>query len=103
MALHGAELRSGSDYVLDALDFDRRLQEAGSVVVAEGRLDGQSLHGKIAGSILNRARARGIAVHAVVGSLDEEAVARDWGELRSLSVAGSLAELERAGARLAGL
>lgn len=102
-ATHGAKLRSGSDFVLEALDFDRRLAGAEAVVVAEGCLDGQSLHGKIAGSILVRARARGTAVHAIVGSLDEDAVERDWGELASVQVAGSPEQLWQAGARLAGL
>lgn len=102
-ATHGAKLRSGSDFVLEALDFDRRLARSDGVVVAEGCLDGQSLHGKIAGSILVRARARGVPVHAIVGSLDEDAVQRDWGELASVQVAGSPEELWQAGVRLAEL
>lgn len=99
-AVHGAELRGGADFVLEALEFDQRLEGIDAVVVAEGRLDEQSLQGKIAGSILARARARGIGVHAVVGSLDEEAVERDWGELASISVASTLDQLRGAGERL---
>jgi glycerate kinase len=102
-ARYGAKLRSGSDFVLEALDFDRRLGEAEAVVVAEGCLDGQSLHGKITGSILTRARSRGTAVHAIVGSLDEAAVERDWGELASVQMAGSPEQLWQAGVRLAEL
>jgi glycerate 2-kinase len=98
-AVHGAELRSGAAFVLAALDFAGRLERAGAVIVGEGRLDGQSRHGKIAGEILVRAGGR--PVHAIVGSLDREAVAREWGELSSVRVAGSVADLEAAGADLA--
>jgi len=100
-ATYRATLSSGSDFVLDALDFDRRLARAEAVVVGEGCLDGQSLDGKIAGSILARARARGTTVHAIVGSLDAEALERDWRELRSVQLAGTPQELWQAGERLA--
>jgi glycerate 2-kinase len=100
-ATYGATLRSGSDFVLDALQFDQRLARAEVVVVGEGCLDEQSLHGKVAGSILARARAQRTAVHAIVGSLDVRAIERYWGELHSVQVAGSRKELRQAGERLA--
>ena len=100
-AVHGAELRSGACHVLDALDFDRRLDGAEAVVIGEGCLDEQSRHGKIAGEILERAQARGVPAHAIVGSLRPDAVRRQWDGLASVQVAGSPAELERTGASLA--
>jgi glycerate 2-kinase len=102
-AVHGAELRSGSRFVLETLGFDRRLAEADAVIVGEGCLDGQSRHGKIAGEILDRALERAMAVHAIVGSLDEQALRREWSELASVQVAGTPRELRQAGARLARL
>ncbi|MHB8533423.1 MAG: glycerate kinase [Solirubrobacteraceae bacterium] len=100
-AVHGAQLRSGASFVLEALGFDALLERAGAVVVGEGCLDGQSRHGKIAGEILDRARARGLPVHAIVGSVDAQAVEREWAALSSLRVACKPAELRRAGAELA--
>jgi glycerate kinase len=97
-AVHGAELRGGASFVLETLDFRRRLEGAGAVVVGEGCLDGQTRQGKIAGEILRLAGS--IPVHAIVGSLDREAVDREWGELASVRVAGSIADLETAGAAL---
>ncbi len=99
-AVHGAELRSGARYVLDALGFDSRLARAGAVVIGEGRLDEQSLRGKVGGEIMRRARARGVPVHAIVGSVQPGA-ARRWAGLASVQVAGSPEALERAAARLA--
>jgi glycerate kinase len=99
-AVHGAELRPGAPFVLTALDFARRLEAASAVVVGEGRLDGQTREGKIVGEIMACAGEK--PVHAIVGSVDREAVEREWGALSSLRVAGSVAELEAAGAELAG-
>jgi glycerate 2-kinase len=64
---HGAELRPGADFVLDALDFDTRLARADAVVSGEGRFDSQSLEGKIVGAIANRCTAAGKPLHLVVG------------------------------------
>jgi glycerate kinase len=96
-ALHGARLRGGAQFVLEALGFDSRLAAASAVVIGEGCLDGQSRHGKITGTILDRAERAGIPVHAIVGGLGGDSAPSDWGELASLQIAGSPAELERAG------
>jgi glycerate kinase len=64
----GAELLPGADFVLDALDFDRRLDRADATLVGEGRLDAQSFAGKAVGRIAARSRRAGVPVHAIVGS-----------------------------------
>lgn len=64
----GAELLPGADFVLDALDFDRRLDRANATIVGEGRLDAQSFAGKAVGRIATRCRRAGVQVHAIVGS-----------------------------------
>lgn len=99
-AVHGAELALGAPWVLDALGFDARLRAAGSVVCGEGRIDDQSLEGKIVGEIAARARAAGVPLHAVVGR-DElgAAAARKLG-IASVVEATTPAEMESAGERL---
>ena len=64
----GAELLPGAEFVLDALDFDRRLDRADATIVGEGRLDAQSFAGKAVGRIAARCRRAGVPVHAIVGS-----------------------------------
>jgi glycerate kinase len=64
---HGAELRPGAEFVLDALGFDRRLGRADAVVSGEGRFDSQSLEGKIVGAIATRCAAAGKPLHLIVG------------------------------------
>jgi glycerate kinase len=87
--------------VLDVLGFDVRVRAAGAVVVGEGRLDRQSVMGKIVGEIASRAHDAGVPLHAIVGQaqIDPDTAARV--DLRSVTEATTLAELESAGERLA--
>jgi glycerate kinase len=57
----------GAAFVLDALGFDQRMRAASFVVTGEGRLDEQTLDGKVAGEVAVRCRQAGVACHAVVG------------------------------------
>src|SRR3954447_1355306 len=51
----GADLEPGAPYVLDAVRFDERLRGAVGVIAGEGRIDEQSVMGKIVGEIGERA------------------------------------------------
>jgi glycerate kinase len=97
----GAALEPGAPYVLDVLGFDRRLRAADAVVAGEGRLDAQSLMGKILGEIAARAHAADVPLYAIVGqsTLDARAVAGL--DLLSVTEAGTLTGLEAAGEAVA--
>ena len=60
-AAHGAVLEPGATWVLDALDFDERMRASRAVVTGEGKLDEQTLEGKLVGEIGTRARQAGRA------------------------------------------
>jgi glycerate kinase len=93
----GATLRPGADYVLDAIGIDARLAHASAVVTGEGRLDEQSLQGKLVGAIAERARRADVPLHAVVGCTTlGPADARALG-LASVREAPTLADMKRAG------
>jgi glycerate 2-kinase len=102
-ACFGATLRSGADAVLDAVGFDRRAAAAGRVVTGEGRLDAQSLDGKLLGVLARRAHAVGAQVHAVVGQLALEPEQLAAVGLASAREAGDRAALRAAGRALAGV
>lgn len=97
-AVHDAVIEPGAAWVLDALGCDERLTAAAALVVGEGRLDAQSLRGKVVGELAARAAAAGVPCHAIVGSTELEAHPL----LASIRVASTLAELEAAGAALRG-
>ena len=62
----GATLAPGAAAVLDAVGFDGHLRRATAVVAGEGRIDHQSLAGKIVGEIAPRAARAGVPLHVGV-------------------------------------
>ena len=97
----GAELVPGAAYVLDAIDFDRRMRAARAVVTGEGKLDEQSLAGKAVAEVATRARQAGVPCYAVVGRSELDAFGARMLDLQAVLEAGTPAALERAGRELA--
>lgn len=69
IAFLGATLRSGIEAVLDAVDFDRRLEGTDLVITGEGRIDSQSVQGKVISGIAKRTAPRNIPLVAIVGGI----------------------------------
>lgn len=72
MAFFGGALRPGIETVLDAVDFDRLIADADAIFTGEGRLDSQSLRGKVVIGTARRAKRQGKDVIAVVGGSELE-------------------------------
>jgi glycerate kinase len=102
-AQFGAELVHGAAFVLDLLDFDRRMRSARAVVTGEGRLDLQSLAGKVVSEVAVRARQSGVPCHAIVGSRDLDAFGARILDLQAILEATTPRQLAAAGRRLTGL
>lgn len=71
-AFFGARLQMGIETVLDTVDFEQLAQTADIIVTGEGRMDGQSLRGKVVMGIARRARPLGVPVVAVVGDIGDD-------------------------------
>jgi glycerate 2-kinase len=97
----GAELVAGAGFVLDAVGFDARMRAARAVVTGEGRLDEQSLVGKVVSEVATRARQGGVPCHAVVGTRELDEMGARVLDLDRVLEATDLAELEAAGLALA--
>jgi glycerate kinase len=95
-----AALEPGAPYVLDAVRFDERLHGAAGVIAGEGRIDEQSVMGKIVGEIGDRALAAGVPLHAIVGRHSVPPEAAERIALRSVREATTLAEIEAAAEQL---
>jgi glycerate kinase len=65
-----ATLRPGVDVVLDAVDFDRHIQNTDFVLTGEGKLDKQTLQGKVLKGVADRAGRANVPVVALCGTLD---------------------------------
>ena len=73
MAFLGAQMRSGIEAVLDLVDFDAQIDSADLVITGEGRIDSQSVHGKVISGIARRTQPRGVPLVAIVGSIAPDA------------------------------
>ena len=71
MAFLGASLQMGIETVLDAVGFDALLDGADIVLTGEGRLDAQTLGGKVIAGVARRAAAKDVPVVAIVGGIGE--------------------------------
>jgi glycerate kinase len=75
MAFCSAELKSGIDTILDLTNFDSIVKDADLVITGEGKIDGQSVRGKVPVGIASRTKPYNIPVLAVVGAMGEGASA----------------------------
>ena len=100
-AVFGAQLAPGAAFVLDAVHFDARMRAARCVVTGEGRLDQQSLVGKLVSEVAARARQGGVPCYAVVGTRELDAMGARVLDLDRVLEATDLAQLREAGRQLA--
>lgn len=71
VAFFGATLQPGIETVLDTVRFEERIVGADFVITGEGRLDRQSLRGKVVIGVARRAKRAGVPVLAVVGDVGD--------------------------------
>ena len=87
VAFLGAELKSGIECVLDTVQFDTMLEGSDLVITGEGRIDSQSVQGKVISGIAKRTKPRDIPLLALVGSIAEDAgVAYELGVTAMFSI-----------------
>jgi len=98
-----ARIEPGAPFVLQQLDFDRRMRAARAVVVGEGRMDATTLEGKIAGEIATRARQAGVPCHAIVGQNGIDRFSQRILDIQVILQAGTPTQLEAAGTTLGNL
>ena len=72
VAFLGASIRMGIDMLLEAVGFDALLQGADYVFTGEGKVDGQSLGGKVISGVARHARQAGVPVIVVAGDVGED-------------------------------
>ena len=71
IAFLNAQLKPGIEMVLNAINFEKYLQNADLVITGEGKLDKQTAMGKAASGILDAAKKHNIPVIAIGGSIED--------------------------------
>ena len=92
-----AKFAAGIDIVLNVSGFEKELQDADLVITGEGRIDGQSVQGKVLYGIGTRAKEKNVPVIAIGGTVrsDSEALL-DHGITAMFSIANGPITLEYA-------
>ncbi len=93
-ALLDAELKPGSEIILDMANFDAEIADADLIITGEGRVDSQTGMGKAVGAVLRRAHRVGVPVVGLAGSIDTGAVDCDGGFAALFSIQQSPMPLE---------
>ncbi len=72
VAFFGASLQMGIETVLNTVGFDQLLEGADLVFSGEGKIDDQSLRGKVVIGVARRAKRAGVPLIAVVGDIGDQ-------------------------------
>ena len=71
MTFLNAKLQNGIKTILDIVHFDERIQGCQLVITGEGRIDHQSIYGKVPTGVALAAKKHHIPTIAIVGSIGE--------------------------------
>lgn len=74
IAFFGSRLQMGIQTVLDTVKFDQLIEDADYIFTGEGKLDSQSLRGKVVIGIAQRAKTQNKPVIAVVGGAEDSQI-----------------------------
>lgn len=70
VAFFNSQLKMGINTVLDLVNFDEIIQSADAIFTGEGKIDSQSLRGKVVIGVAKRAKPYNVPVIAIVGGAD---------------------------------
>ena len=68
-AFLNARLEPGADFVMEVARFDDNIKHTSLVITGEGRLDSQSIQGKLPVTVARRARTFGVPVAVIAGQV----------------------------------
>ncbi|MEL7648949.1 MAG: glycerate kinase [Sedimentibacter sp.] len=71
IAFFGSWLQMGIETVLDTVGFDSVIEHADMIFTGEGKIDTQSLRGKVVIGVARRAKKKNVPVTVIVGGADE--------------------------------
>ncbi|MCU0396921.1 MAG: glycerate kinase [Cyclobacteriaceae bacterium] len=66
-AFLNARLKPGIEVIFDLTGFDQQINWADTIITGEGKLDAQTLHGKLVAGVSKKAKERGIPVFVICG------------------------------------
>lgn len=80
VAFFNSTLQMGIKTVLDTVNFASLIKDADYIITGEGKIDGQSLRGKVVIGVAREAKKQGVPVFAVVGGAEEGDLSKAYEE-----------------------
>ena len=74
VAFLGGKLKGGIDHILDMLSFDEKVKDADLVITGEGKMDSQSLMGKLPFGVAKRCQHTKVAAIVGLNTADEKLI-----------------------------
>ena len=71
-AFCNATISKGIEVLLDTVRFESLIENADLIITGEGKMDEQSLQGKVISGVARRAKKKGVPVIAIVGGVEGE-------------------------------
>jgi glycerate kinase len=96
LAFLNAELKSGINIILDAIDFEHHIKGADLVITGEGRFDSQSIRGKAPIGVAKSAKRNRCLVFVIAGSVTDDGLMHKHDIDRIFSVVSNRLTLEQA-------
>lgn len=97
LGLFNAQLRSGIEIVIDAVNFNEIVKDADLVITGEGRIDSQTIHGKTPIGVARAAKKFNKPVIGIAGCLSQDCgVVYDHGIDAVFSIVPAAMSLEQA-------
>lgn len=89
-AAFDSRLTGGADAILNILGFDSKVQDADLVITGEGKMDSQTIGGKLPAQVCCRANRAGVPVVALAGVVEDYDKLRQAGfcDIRCINPAG---------------
>lgn len=88
------ESKKGIDFILDTIEFDEKIKNADLIITGEGKLDCQSLMGKVVSGVLERAQKYEIPVVAIGGKVEDKEKLIDSGLRKVYDIADKSLTIE---------
>ena len=96
VAFLNAQLKRGIEMVLEAVDFEKHLQNTDLVITGEGKIDQQTGMGKAGSGILDAANKSNVPVIAIGGSVEDRDILLKRGFSSLFSTTPSSMSIEEA-------
>lgn len=96
LAFADATIRSGAEYIMDAVGLDELLDEASLVLTGEGSWDSQSAAGKVPAAVAARAAEKGVPTMVFAGRVQDPEAALPESILAAIPIVEEDADLDTA-------